>query len=371
MENLLQDVRYALRFLRRSPGFALVAVTSLAVGIGVNAALFAVVDALLLRPLPVARPEALVDIFTSGSGGETYQTSSYPDYLDFRAESDVFEDVAGHTLMFAAQNLEDRSRLVLGEVVTGNYFRVLGIEAARGRTLLPEDDRPGAERVVMVSHRYWQRELGGDPSVVGRTLRLRGQAYAIVGVAPPGLSGLLPMLAAEIWLPTAQAEEVEPAGIQDVVPSPVGNTRLERRGTRWLFLKGRLKPGVDDRAGAGPPRGGDGAPSPRAPADEPGAKGHPGAHPGPAGPSRRPTPSCFPWRGPRWGSSAWCSSSPARTWPRCCSRVPLRAVARSASAWRWGPAAGGWCASSWRRASSSRSWAAWPAPPWPGPPRGS
>ena len=244
MENLLQDVRYALRFLGRSPGFALVAVTSLAVGIGVNAALFAVVDALLLRPLPVARPEALVDIFTSGSGGETYQTSSYPDYLDFRAESDVFEDVAGHTLMFAAQNLEDRSRLVLGEVVTGNYFRVLGIEAARGRTLLPEDDRPGAERVVMVSHRYWQRELGGDPSVVGRTLRLRGQAYAIVGVAPPGWSGLLPMLAAEIWLPAAQAEEVEPAGIQEVVPSLVGNTRLERRGTRWLFLKGRLRPGA-------------------------------------------------------------------------------------------------------------------------------
>jgi predicted permease len=244
MENLLQDTRYALRFLRRSPGFSLVAVLSLAVGIGVNAALFTVVDALLLRPLPVAHPEALVDIFTSGSGGEAYQTSSFPDYLDFKAERDAFEDVAGHSPMFAALNLQDRSRLVMGEVVTGNYFRVLGLEAARGRTLLPEDDRPGAERVVMVSHRYWQGELGGDPSVIGSTLRLRGQPYTVIGVTPPGFSGLLPMLAAEIWLPAAQVEEVEPAGIQDVVPSPAGNTRLERRGTRWLFLKGRLAPGV-------------------------------------------------------------------------------------------------------------------------------
>ena len=191
MESILSDVRYALRFLRRSPAFAFVAVSSLAVGIGINAALFSVVDALLLRPLPVAAPERLVDIYTSGSDGDPYATSSYPDYVDFKAESAVFEDIAGHSAMLATLNLEDRSRLVLGEVVTGNYFRVLGLYASRGRTLLPEDDRPGADRVVMVSHRYWQRELGGDPQVVGRTVRLRGQPYVIVGVAPEGFAGLL------------------------------------------------------------------------------------------------------------------------------------------------------------------------------------
>jgi putative ABC transport system permease protein len=244
LETVLTDIRYALRFLRRSPAFATVAVLSLGIGIGFNAALFSVVDALLLRPLPVTSPEQLVDIYTSGDDGDPYATSSYPDYLDFQADGPVFEGIAGHSAMIAAQNLQEGSRLALGEVVTGNYFELLGIGAAVGRTLRPEDDRPGAEPVLMVSHRYWQREMGGDPGVVGRTLRLRGRAYTVVGVAPAGFSGILPMLAAEIWLPTAQVEDVEPAGMQSYVPSPTGNTRLERRGQRWLFLKARLKPGV-------------------------------------------------------------------------------------------------------------------------------
>ena len=127
LESILQDVRYALRFLRRSPAFALVAVLSLGVGIGFNAALFSVVDALLLRPLPAAAPEELVDIYTSGSDGAPYATSSYPDYLDFQADGELFQGMAGHSAMFAGQNLGDRSRLVLGEVVTGNYFELLGI----------------------------------------------------------------------------------------------------------------------------------------------------------------------------------------------------------------------------------------------------
>jgi predicted permease len=243
-EGLLRDVGYALRFLRRNPGFALVAVLSLGVGIGFNTALFSVVDALVLRPLPVAEPDRLVDIYTSGADGDTYATSSYPDYLDFRAETRSFADVAGHSAMFTAQNLEDRSRLLLGEVVTGNFFTLLGLRAAAGRTLLPDDDRPGAERVVVISHRKWQRDFHGDPAAVGRSLRLRGQSYAIVGIAPAGFSGMLPMLAAEIWLPMAHVEEVEPAGIQDAVPSPTGSSRLERRGQRFLFLKARLQKGV-------------------------------------------------------------------------------------------------------------------------------
>jgi macrolide transport system ATP-binding/permease protein len=240
---MLQDLRYAARWLRRSPGFTAVAVLSLAVGIGFNTALFSVLDAILFRPLPVAAPDRLVDVYTSGSDGDTYATSSYPDLLDLQARNSVFADMMGYSAMMAAINLPDRSRLALGEVVTGNYFQVLGVGAAVGRTLLPEDDRPGAERVAMISHRAWTRDYASSPQAVGQSVRMRGQAYTIVGVTPAGFSGMLPVLAPELWITTAHVGEVEPAGIQDVVPGP-GTTRLDRRGQRWLFVKGRLRDGV-------------------------------------------------------------------------------------------------------------------------------
>jgi predicted permease len=185
-----------------------------------------------------------VSLYTSGSDGDPWSTTSYADLADLRARNAVFEDMAGHCAMIAAINLPDRSRLTLGEIVTGNYFQVLGVAAAEGRTLLPSDDVPGAERVVMVSHRYWQRDLGGGADAVGGTLRMRGQPYRIVGVAPASFTGMTPVLAPEVWLATAHVDEVEPAGIIDAVPSPGARTRLERRGYRWLFVKARLKAGV-------------------------------------------------------------------------------------------------------------------------------
>jgi predicted permease len=251
MESFLADVRFALRWLRKSPGFTLVAVASLAVGIGFNTALFAVVDSLLFRPLPVEHPRELVDIYTSSPTSHVvYGTSSYPDYLDLKSGNDVFSDLIGYSPMFGAMNLGERSRLTLGEIVTGNYFRVLGVGAARGRTLLPEDASPSAPRVAMISYRYWQRELGGNPEIVGQTLKLRGNPYTIVGVAPSGFNGMTPALAPDLWVTTAAAMEVEPVGMHDVVPSPNGTTRLERRGERWMFMKGRLKPGATAQTAA-------------------------------------------------------------------------------------------------------------------------
>jgi predicted permease len=244
---LLNDVRYALRWLRRSPAFTLVAVASLAIGIGFNTALFAVVDAFLFRPLPVSDPAGLVDIFTSGAGGtgaEQYSTSSYADYLDFRANNDVFTDIVGYSPMFGALNLGDRSRLALGEIVTGNYFTTLGVGAARGRTIVPADDRPEAPPVAMISYQYWSRDLAEAADAIGRTLTIRGDRYTIVGVAPRGFSGMTPVISPEIWIPVQKSLGVEPIGMHDVVPSPTGTTRLNRRGDRWLFLRGRLKPGV-------------------------------------------------------------------------------------------------------------------------------
>lgn len=245
LEALFSDVRFGVRWLRKSPGFTLVAVASLAMGIGFNTALFTIVDALLFKPLPVAQPGRLVDIYTSaGSAADAaYSTSSYPDYQDLRSENDVFEDIVGYTPMFGALTTDAGGRLALGEIATGNYFQLLGVPAFMGRTLLPEDDRAGAERVAVVSHLYWQRELGGAVTLAGRTLRIRGTPFTIVGVAPSWFTGMVPVLSPELWIPASASLDVEPVGIHDVTPSPTGRNRLERRGDRWMFLRGRLKAG--------------------------------------------------------------------------------------------------------------------------------
>jgi predicted permease len=241
-----QDIRFGLRLLRKAPGFTLAAVASLGLGIGFNTSIFAVLDAVLLRPLPVSEPHRLVDIYTSGTDGDTYATSSLPDLIDFRAQTQaqVFEGIAGYTPMFTPLGGGDRVRVAMGEVVTGNYFTLLGVKARLGRTLMPADDIRNAPRHVVISERVWQREFGGDQSVLGRNIRLRGEPYSIVGVIDETFSGMTPMLAPEVWVTTARLEDVEPAGIIDSVPSPTGTTRQERRGSRWLFAKARLKPGV-------------------------------------------------------------------------------------------------------------------------------
>jgi len=247
LQHLHRDVRYALRWLRRSPGFTTVAILSLAIGIGFNTALFTIVDAVLFRPLPVDRPDRLVDIFTNSPDGDTYATSSYPDYLDLKAQNHVFTDIAAYSPIIAAVSAGDRSRMAFGEVVTGNFFPLLGITAEIGRTIVPGDDRPGAERVVVLSHGMWMRDFAGNPNAVGQTLRIHGQPYTIVGVAQRKYTGMVPILSAALWMPMAYVDEGEPGGMISVVPSPTGNTRLERRGTRWMFMKGRLKDGAADR----------------------------------------------------------------------------------------------------------------------------
>src|SRR5262245_49204355 len=122
MRNVGADVRYALTWMRRSPGFTVVAIASLAIGIGFNTALFSVIDTLLLRPLPVERPDQIVDVYTKGGDGDTYATTSYPDFLDFQAQNRVFTSMLGYSPAIAAVKTEDQSHMALGEVVTGNYF---------------------------------------------------------------------------------------------------------------------------------------------------------------------------------------------------------------------------------------------------------
>jgi putative ABC transport system permease protein len=245
-ESVLSDIRYALRWLRRSPAFTLVAVVSLAIGIGFNTAVFTIVDALLFKPLPVAHPEQLVDVYTGAvsSRGGQYSTTSYPDYLDVKSRNDVFADLTAYTPMFGALSTEGGARLAMGEAVSGNYFDMLGVPAFMGRMLRPGDDAAGAERVAVVSYRYWKRELQSSPDLSGRTLRIRNLPYAVVGVAPESFNGMVPILSPELWIPLSASLDVEPVGMHDVVPSPTGANRLERRGDRWLFMRGRLKDGA-------------------------------------------------------------------------------------------------------------------------------
>ena len=185
LEDLLRDLGYALRGARRRPGFTLAAAVSLAIPIGFNTAVFTVIDALAFGPLPVVRPAQLVDVYTSDPGGERYSTTSYPDYLDLRAGNDVFTDMAAHSSMVAAVRVDAGVDRVMGEIVTGSYFGLLGVRPLVGRLLAPEDDRPGVERVVVISTRLWERAFGRDPGVVGRTLRIRSEPYLVVGSRRP------------------------------------------------------------------------------------------------------------------------------------------------------------------------------------------
>lgn len=244
LEGIRHDVRYACRWLLRSPGFALVAILSLALGIGANTAIFAVLDALLLRPLPVAEPGRLIDIYTSSGDGEAFSTSSVPDLEDLRARATTLTGIAAYSPMFAPVMAGSRARLALGELVSGNYFQLLGVPARLGRTLLPDDEAPGAAATAVISEAMWRREYAADPGVVGRTLRIHGTPYTIVGVIGSTFTGMLPMLSPELWVSLPHADDVTPAGLNDNVPSPTGSSRLNRRGQRWLFTKARLQPGA-------------------------------------------------------------------------------------------------------------------------------
>jgi predicted permease len=230
MEALIADLRYAVRRLLSNPGFTLVAALIMALGIGANSAIFSVVNAVLLRPLPVESPGELVEIYTQEEEDDFPITQSYPDYLDIRARDDLFSGVAAYTLSFFGLSHGARSEAVFGEAVSGDYFQVLGVQAARGRVFIPgEDDAPGAPPVAVVSHALWRRRFGADPGAIGQTIALGGRSFEIVGVLRPQFKGLLVGFASEIWVPLTSSPESD---------------RLETRGSRWLQVKGRLRRGV-------------------------------------------------------------------------------------------------------------------------------
>lgn len=237
MDILHQDLKYALRRLFSSPGFTLVAILSLALGIGANTALFTVVNQLMLEGVGYSDPSTLVQIYTSEEGGYPYSTSSYPDYFDLRDEHQVFDGVVAHAMFFAQSEVDGgEPMLSMGEVVSGDYFDVLGIRPELGRGFLPEEDAtPETHPVVVLSFDFWQRVFAGDRGVVGRTVRILRRPYTIVGVAPEGFGGMWPGIVTDMWVPSMMTDHVNRA---------FGGTRLDNRGSRSLFLTARLAAGV-------------------------------------------------------------------------------------------------------------------------------
>jgi putative ABC transport system permease protein len=221
MDTLLQDVRYALRSLRRRPGFAAVVTITLAIGIGANTAIFSVVDGILLRPLPYREPERLVMLWTMlpNFGREV---SSLPDFRDWRAQNTSFGDVAASVTSDVAVTGEGEPERVPTASVTANFFRTLGVAPGHGRAFSLEEEAPDS-RVVVVSHAFWQERLGGRSSVVGASLRLNGMPYSIVGIAPEGFRFGEDV---RLWVPLNTA-----------------NPNAGRRGD-FLTVVARTKPGV-------------------------------------------------------------------------------------------------------------------------------
>jgi predicted permease len=255
LERLWQDVRYGLRMMRRNPGFTAIAILTLALGIGANTAIFSLIDALLLRSLPVRDPEQLVllkwsahkspSFFSFSSYGDCQQRSpsdfmpacsfSHPFFDELHAQSGVFSNVAasGGTVQLDLSGIGPAS-ILQGLVVSGNYFDTLGVRPAVGRLLEPSDEQPSAPPVAVLNYGYWQREFGGSFSVVGRTVGLNGVPTTIVGVVEPRFVSLTPGNGPDAWLPLSLRPRL----------SSFWNPKQDDAGSIWLLIIGRLKPEV-------------------------------------------------------------------------------------------------------------------------------
>ena len=229
--DLGQDLRYGLRMLARSPGFTIVAVLALALGIGANSAIFSVVNTVLLQPLPYKNPDALMMVWEDATHlGFPDNTPSPANFIDWRDQNTVFEGMAA--MAQASFNLTGAGEPERfdGRKVSANLFNLLGVAPALGRNFLPEEDKPGS-RVVILGHGMWQRRFGGDPSVIGRALNLNGESYTVVGVMPPGID--LPSMENwhdQLWVPIAFSSE-----------------EAASRGNHYLEVIARLKPGVTQK----------------------------------------------------------------------------------------------------------------------------
>jgi len=233
MESLIKDIRYGLRNLIKRPGFTAVAVITLALGIGANTAIFSLISTVLLRPLPVAHAEQLVEVYGTTHHGADYTLQSYLNYKDYRDRNNVFSGLMSYRFAPMSISHEGRNERVWGFLVSGNYFDTLGIHPFLGRYFLPEEDQTlGSHPVAVITYACWQKRFASQ-NVIGQPLRINGVTFTIVGVGPEGFRGTEVAYLPEVFVPTTMAKQIEP-----------GSTWFEERGDDNLFVLGRLKDGV-------------------------------------------------------------------------------------------------------------------------------
>ena len=231
---MIKDIRYGIRMLTKNPGVTLVAVMTLALGIGANAAIFSGVSAFLMRPLPVTAPDELIRPMEVSEDRGLADELSYPDFLDYRSQSTSFTGLSAEDMIQAAIDAENQNDVVWGQVVSANYFDVLQVKPVMGRAFLPDEDKTiGASPVVVLGHSFWQRRMASDPNVLGKTIQLNNRTYQVIGVAPESFVGTKFGLALDFWVPISMADELRRA-----------TGLLSERGSHWVNVIGRLKPGV-------------------------------------------------------------------------------------------------------------------------------
>jgi predicted permease len=243
MESFTQDIRFGLRSMGKNPGFSLICVLSLALGIGANTTIFTVVNAILLNPLPVAAISRLVEIDTVDSKTKVTQANatklgmSYPNCQDYQRQNQVFTGISCIAFSTLTWSGHAEPRQVAGQLVNANYFEVLGLTPSLGRFFLPDEDtKPGGNNVVIVSHALWTNKLGSDPNVIGKTLTLNAVPYTVIGVAPKGFKGTFTIGPAEaVWIPVSMYGQALAGFFKD--------NFNDRRFLDMLVI-GRLKPGV-------------------------------------------------------------------------------------------------------------------------------
>jgi putative ABC transport system permease protein len=235
MQRLIQDVRYGARMLLKRPGLTVIAVVTLALGIGANTAIFSLVNTALLRPMPVDRPEQLVSLNNaSTTTGEVFPTFSYPNYRDYRDRNEVLDGLLCYRFSPISLSNNGVNERMWAYLVSGNYFDVLGVKPALGRFFTQDDDRAkGAHPVTVLTYNCWQKRFGGSQDVIGRDVIVNGRSFSIIGVAQRGFQGSEISYVPEMWFTMMMLSEIEP-----------GDNYLEDRDSNNLFVQGRLKNGV-------------------------------------------------------------------------------------------------------------------------------